>query len=137
MKVGLTFFFKLVTLQMTMIIRLNPTFGILFTLFSTFSCSEDRRLPSDVIPREKFTQLYVALLVAGERGPLSSPDTTRTWSKKEVVDSILAKYDVTEIQVRYTVQEYSKDLQLWKEFYDGAINRMEQMRREEQTKKRP
>lgn len=116
--------------------RFNPACWILIALFSIISCSEDRRPPNDTIPREKFTQLYVELLIAGERGPLTNPDTTRTWSKKDVVDSILAKYDVTELQVRSTVQEYSKDLRSWKEFYDGAINRMEEMQRKEQTKKR-
>ena len=117
-------------------IRPNLSCWIIFTLFSVVSCSENRRQPNDTIPREKFTQLYVQLLIAGESGHFSNPDTAKARSKKAVVDSILAEHHVTELQVRHTLQEYSKDLKSWKEFYDGVIKRLEEMQHEDQTRKR-
>ena len=114
---------------------MNLACWIFFTLLCAVSCSENRHPPGDTIPREQFTQLYIELLVAGERGVYPTPDSAKSWNKKALVDSILSKYHVTEAQVQQTIQEYSKDLQLWKEFYDEVIKRLEELQREAQTKK--
>ncbi len=115
-------------------IQLNLTSWIFVILLCVVSCSENKHLPGDTIPREQFMQLYIELLVAGERGDYPTPDSAKSWNKKALVDSILSKYDVTEAQVQGTIQEYCKDPQLWKEFYDDVIKRLEEFQREAQTK---
>ena len=119
-----------------MIGRLTLSCCIFLAVFSLVDCSQNRRSPDGPIPHETFVQLYIELLVSGEAQHFSTPDTSGHPTKKEVVDSILARYGVTESSVRKTVQEYGKDLATWKKFYDDVIKRLEEMQREEQTKKK-
>ena len=119
-----------------MIVRLRLSCCILFTVFTIVSCSQSRHHPGNLIPHETFVQLYADLLVAGEAEHFSAADTSGNRAKKAIVDSILAKYHVTEPSVRQTVLEYSKDLQSWKKFYDDVIKRLEEMQRGEQAKKK-
>lgn len=110
-------------------------YSILIILSLLLECSEDKRSATNTIARETFTQVYIDLLIAGESGYLSPADTTKTATKKAAADSIFTKYGVTESQVRKTIEEYKKDLRLWKEFYDDVIKRLEEIQREELTKK--
>ena len=88
------------------------------------------------IPQEKFIQLYVDILIAGESGKLSRVDSSFTPPRSAVLDSIYNRYGVTEVQVQQTIDEYSKDLRRWKEFYDEVIKRVGTLQQEEQKKKR-
>lgn len=101
-----------------------------------FGCSGNRQTANEVIPRETFIQLYIDFLMTGESGTPPSSDTIQSTEKKSAVDSLYAKYGVTESQVKKTMEEYSKDLQRWKDFYDEVIKRLEVTQREEQVKER-
>jgi len=93
-------------------------------------CGPRKSPPIETIPRERFVELYVDLLIAGESGRLSN-DTT----SKRFIDSLYAHYGVGDTQVRITLEEYSKDLHRWKDFYDEVTRRLEAKQKEEQSKK--
>jgi hypothetical protein len=98
-------------------------------------CSDNKPKSVGVIPQEKFIQLYIDILVAGESGYLSSTDSVKAAMGRNIIDSLYASNRVTETQVRQTVEEYNKDLIRWKEFYDEVSKRLEEMQKEEQKRK--
>lgn len=109
----------------------------LFCLFISLvvGCSENSsRLPG-TIPKETFIRLYIDVLIAGESSHLSSTDSAKTGTGRRIIDSLYAKHGVTDIQVRQTIEEYNKDLNRWKEFYDEVTKRLEAMQKDEQSKK--
>ena len=111
--------------------------SIVIVISFIYGCGEkpSRFAGKAPIPQETFIQLYVDILIAGESGKLSKVDSSHTPPRSAVLDSIYNKYGVTEVQVQQTINEYSKDLRRWKEFYDEAIKRLETLQKEEQKKK--
>lgn len=109
--------------------------SIILVIFLSVNCSEEKVPNRSIIPQEKFVLLYVDILMAGESGNLSGVDSSVTPPRPAVLDSLYGAYGVTEAQVKETIDEYSKDLRLWKEFYDQVVARLEIMQREEQTNK--
>jgi hypothetical protein len=107
-------------------------FAGVLTLVS--ACTKESPSSSDVLPREVFVNLYADMLVAGEAGLLPPKDSVKAAS---TIDSLFTTYGVTEGQVRRTVEEYSKDLNRWKEFYGEVMNRLEELQNEEREKKGP
>jgi len=108
--------------------------SIILVIFLLANCSEETNSFHASIPRERFVQLYIDVLLAGESGRLSAVDSSRM-PRTSVLDSLYQKYEVTESQVKQTIDEYSKDLRRWKEFYDEVIQRLEALQREEKAKK--
>ena len=99
------------------------------------SCGNSNQPKPNSIPRETFVDLYADLLIVGETESFSPSDTSNIVHRKTSVDSLFVKYRVTESQVRQTIAQYSKDLRLWKEFYDDVLKSLEELQREEQKKK--
>lgn len=114
---------------------INILSSIAVTLSLIAGCSRHQQPRKDIIPREKFVDLYVELLVAGEGGKLSKIDSTLTPPHSPLLDTIYTKYGMTETQVRETIDDYSKDLRQWKNFYGEVIKKLEEMQQAEQSKK--
>lgn len=79
------------------------------------SCSDKKEIKED-----KFIKVYCDLLIA--------QDTTRTVSR-EMRNEIFARYEVTEEQYNLTVQSYNNDPKKWDEFFDKAINYLQELRK--------
>ena len=99
------------------------------------SCRNSKQREPNTLPRETFVDLYTDLLIVGETESFSPSDTSKVVHRKASVDSLFVKYGVTESQVRETIAQYSKNLRLWKEFYDDVLKRLEELQRVEQKKK--
>ncbi len=89
---------------------------IIFALLIN-NCSED-----EVIPEEKFIQVYVDLMIV--------QDTTRSNplpldSLKEIV---FTKHDITSELYDKTIAKYNSSPEDWEEFFDKAIAYLEELK---------
>ncbi|MBT8386607.1 MAG: DUF4296 domain-containing protein [Ignavibacteria bacterium] len=89
----------------------QPIF-VIFLLLS--SCSEE-----EVIPEEKFIQVYVDLMIV--------QDTTRVNSMPldSLKEIVFTKHNITSELYDKTVAEYNSSPENWEEFFDKAIAYLE------------
>jgi hypothetical protein len=78
----------------------------------SFSCS-DSSDAKNVIDKATLAAIYVSLLEETSKTQESDLEA----ASFHHVDSVLARFGVTEQQVRETIKHYSEDLRRWKDFY--------------------
>lgn len=91
-------------------------------LFLIIGCSSPDKKE---IPLHKFTDLYIDLvLTEGTREPI---DSLLLKSNEAVADSIFQKHNVTAEQIKFTIDNYNKDINKWKEFYKVVIEKLKKL----------
>jgi hypothetical protein len=90
---------------------------VLLSLVSFTSCS-DR-----TADQEKFIDTYVDLRIA--------QDTIRTDSLdiQKLTEEILKKHDLTEEKYKSMFEYYNQNPELWEQFYDAAIARVDSLKK--------
>ena len=98
----------------------NITIIFLLTVF-IFSCSKD-----DVLPEDKFINIYIDILVAMDTLSDSSI------SNDSLKTLILEKYNVTDSVFTKTIEYYNYNPDKWKIFFEDAIKQVEELKATEE-----
>lgn len=91
-------------------------------LFLLIGCTSSEKKE---IPRSKFAEIYIDLVLT--EGRRESIDSLLLKSNEAVTDSIFQKHKVTVEQIKYTIDNYNKDINKWKEFYKIVIDKLERL----------
>ena len=94
----------------------NITIIFLLTVF-IFSCSKD-----DILPENKFINIYIDILVAQDTLSDSSI------SNDSLKTLILEKYNVTDSVFTKTIEYYNYNPDKWEKFFEDAIKRVEELK---------
>ena len=94
----------------------NITIIFLLTVF-IFSCSKD-----DILPENKFINIYIDILVAQDTLSDSSI------SNDSLKTLILEKYNVTDSVFTKTIEYYNYNPDKWENFFEDAIKRVEELK---------
>ncbi len=94
----------------------NITIIFLLTVF-IFSCSKD-----DILPENKFINIYIDILVAQDTLSDSSI------SNDSLKTLILEKYNVTDSVFTKTIEYYNYNPDKWEKFFEDAIRRVEELK---------
>jgi hypothetical protein len=86
-----------------------------FTLF-ILSCSKD-----DILPEDKFVDIYIDILVAQDTLSDSSI------SNDSLKTLILKKHNVTDSVFIKTIEYYNYNSDKWEKFFDDAIKQVEEL----------
>ncbi len=82
-----------------------------------FSCSKD-----DIIPEDKFTKIYIDILVAQDTL------TDNSISNDSLKTLILQKYNVTDSIYTKTIEYYNYNPDKWENFFEDAIKQVEELK---------
>ncbi|MCH7964488.1 MAG: DUF4296 domain-containing protein [Bacteroidetes bacterium] len=82
-----------------------------------FSCSKD-----DIIPEDKFTKIYIDILVAQDTL------TDNSISNDSLKTLILQKYNVTDSIYTKTIEYYNYNPDKWENFFEGAIKQVQELK---------
>lgn len=106
----------------------SVTFSLILfvVIFSVVSCS----LKDNEIYMETFVNIYVDLAIT--KGMVSVDRLTDSVFIKEK-ETIYKKYDVTEAQIRNTIESYNKDVHKWKAFYEKVARKLEELQKTEKN----
>jgi len=94
----------------------NITIIFLLSVF-IFSCSKD-----EVLPEDKFINIYIDILVAQDT--LSD----NSISNDSLKTLILQKYNVTDSIYTKTVAYYNSNPDKWEKFYEDVIKQVEELK---------
>ena len=82
-----------------------------------FSCSKD-----DIIPEDKFTKIYIDILVAQDTL------TDNSISNDSLKTLILQMYNVTDSIYTKTIEYYNYNPDKWEIFFEGAIKQVQELK---------
>lgn len=99
---------------------------LLVVVFSVISCS----LKDKEIPMETFVNIYVDLVITKGMASVDGLTDSILVIEKE---TIYKKYDVTEAQIRNTIEFYNKDVHKWKAFYEAVTRKLEELQKSEEN----
>ena len=100
--------------------------GLLSGALLFFSCGG--KTPPGVLDHDTFVTVYVALLAA---------DSSASDSVRGTPEEIMARHNVTEQEMRATMEVYNADVVRWKEFYADVTKRLEAREEERRVRHRP
>jgi hypothetical protein len=98
----------------------NITIIFLLTV-SIFSCSKD-----DILPEDKFANIYIDILVAKDTL------TDNSISADSLKTLILQKYNVTDSIYTKTIEYYNNNPDKWEKFFEDAIKQVQELRATEE-----
>jgi len=94
----------------------NITIICLLIVF-IFSCSKD-----DIIPEDKFINIYIDILVAQDTL------TDNSISNDSLKTLILQKYNITDSIYTKTIEYYNYNPDKWERFFEDAIRQVEELK---------
>jgi hypothetical protein len=94
----------------------NITIIFLLTVF-IFGCSKD-----DILPDDKFINIYIDILVAKD----TLTDNSISTDSLKIV--ILQKYNVTDSIYTKTIEYYNNNPDKWEKFFEDAIKQVEELK---------
>lgn len=103
--------------------RVSKIFCLLLYIILTnmfLSCSQKY----NEIPMETFVNIYIDLTTSKEISSIDSLADSSFVAKRE---KYYKRYNVTEGQIKATIESYNKDIYKWKEFYQAVTNKLEAM----------
>lgn len=100
---------------------LRYTLVVFIILFA--GCQEKYK---EEIPVKKFADIYVDILLQGN---VNIQADSIYFVDQPNVDSLLRFYDLDRKRIKYTIDEYNKDVKKWKEFYQTVIAKLEELQK--------
>ena len=85
-----------------------------------------------MVEEQKFIKFYADLLIVQEEAKFMGLDSLSAQAR---IDSLYQSHQITQDQIKTTLDEYKKDLKTWRAFYDKVIWRLEEIQKEESRKK--
>jgi hypothetical protein len=98
----------------------NITIICLLIVF-IFSCSKD-----DIIPEDKFINIYIDILVAQDTL------TDNSISNDSLKTLILQKYNITDSIYTNTIEYYNNNPDKWERIFEDAIKQVEELKTTEE-----
>jgi hypothetical protein len=98
----------------------NITIIFLLTV-SIFSCSKD-----DILPEDKFANIYIDILVAKDTL------TDNSLSTDSLKTLVLQKYNVTDSIYTKTLEYYNNNPDKWEIFFEDAIKQVQELKANEE-----
>ena len=92
-----------------------------FLIVFIFSCSKD-----DIIPEDKFINIYIDILVAQDTL------TDNSISNDSLKTLILQKYNITDSIYTNTIEDYNNNPDKWERFFEDAIKQVEELKTTEE-----
>jgi Domain of unknown function (DUF4296) len=102
---------------MSLKIRIENITIIFLLSVSIFSCSKD-----DIIPEDKFINIYIDILVAQDTL------TDNSISNDSLKTLILQEYNVTNSMYTKTVEYYNSNPDKWEKFFEDVIKQVEKLK---------